>query len=295
MNITKTVNKVLDSKYTAGTVFMVSGAGKMLSDYYLAPSEKKQEVLKRDAFVLLGTASGVVGYEFLQRGLLKNKHVQKFINNGKSFIMDKLKTKNDRINKTERIFLNNAKTITKSCLSNALMLGFGILGAIGSDCILNKIHKKETEKKKEELMKKEIELEVLYNAQNKIKNGLENNYINKNLENILGKEIKSNMYSRITDLPAMRMFSRTMISAQGFEVLEEETFKKKLHHATQCLVKNALVPVFFLSTTSACTKHLRDWCRLPVIFGSMIFGTMYTNKLIDNISKKQDSTSNQEV
>lgn len=295
MNITKAVNNILDSKYTSATVFTISGVGRILSDCQNSPQNTKREILKRDSFVLGGTIAGVLGYELLNKGISKDKHIQKFVNNGKNYIIDKIKTKNDNINKQERTLLTNTKNITKNCVKNALMLGFGILGAIGSDYLLSKIHNKQTEKKKEEIMKKEIELEVLYNTHNKIKNGLENNSINKNLENILGKEIKSNMYSRITDLPAMRMFNRTMISTQGFEVLEEESFKKKLHHTTRCMVKNALVPVFFLSTASACTKHLRDWCRLPIIFGTMIFGTMYTNKFIDNIAKKKNPEPSQEV
>lgn len=295
MNIAKTVNRILDSKYLAASVFTVAGAAKTMYDYCDAPNDKKEEVLKRDATILIGTASGILGCEFLQKYLSKNKKLRKFINKGKDFIKDKIKGSNEKMNRTKTNLLDNTDEIVKKCLKSAMMLGSGILGAIGSDCILNKVHAKETKKKNEEMMQKELELEVLYNMHNRVKNGIENNYVNKNLENILGKEIKDNMYSRITDLPAMKMFNKTMIGVQGFEVVEEKTFKEKLHHATTCLVKNSLVPVFFLSATSACTKNLREWVRLPVIFGSMIFGTMYTNKFIDHLSKKKDPTPNQEV
>ncbi|MCM1266194.1 MAG: hypothetical protein NC200_08355, partial [Candidatus Gastranaerophilales bacterium] len=121
----------------------------------------------------------------------------------------------------------------------------------------------------------------LYNFENKLKNTWENSSINKNFDNTVGTEVKSNIFSQITNMPAMKMFSKTMVGMQGFEVIEEKTFKDRMQHATKCLITNSLVPLFFMSVASSLTKNMKSLYRLPIIFSSMVVGTMYTNKTIE--------------
>ena len=91
-----------------------------------------------------------------------------------------------------------------------------------------------------------------------------------------------NIISNITNMPEMRIFNNTMVGLQSFQVAEEKTFKDKLKHTTRSLVTNTLVPMFFLSLASNLTKGMKPILRLPLVFTSMVAGTMYTNKKIEN-------------
>lgn len=76
-----------------------------------------------------------------------------------------------------------------------------------------------------------------------------------------------------------------MVGMQGFEVIEEKTFKKRMKHATGCLISNSVIPLFFLSTATSLTKKMNGIVRAPIIFASLVGGTMYANKALNHYEK----------
>ena len=282
------INKILDSRATGLAVFAISGAAKLVSDYKTTPENKKNFVLAQDSIILGGTAVGVGIYSLLRGKVASFNACKKtgvFIRN--LFNNNQLPKKNNFLNKLSfkvKKAVQTSGEIIKDCADNTSMLASGILGAIGADYGIQYTHLEKNKRLKEINYIGENTFNTIYNYENKLKGNLKNSKINRDLDNKLGNELKSNVYSRITDLPAMRMFSRTMVGVQGFEVIEEKTFKNRMKHATGCLISNSVVPLFFLSTATRLTKGLTTILRAPIIFSSLVGGTMYANKLIDNMS-----------
>ena len=279
MNVLSGMNRFLESKATAGTVFAVTGLSKLASDYKAAPQDKKNFTLAHNSIVLGTSALGVVAYNIASKKVIGSKHATKALSTIKAGLKNKLQEKH--YSKPAIIALSNIAEVSKRCIDNTLMLGTGILGAIGADYGIHAIRLDKKLKPKPITTTEEESFNKIYDTKNKIINSFKESSINKNLENTVGTEIKSNMYSRIFDFPAMKMFATSMVGIQGFEVIEEKTLKSRMKHATKCLIANSIVPVFFLSTASALTKNMNSVLRLPVTFATMIFGTMYTNRFID--------------
>lgn len=64
----------------------------------------------------------------------------------------------------------------------------------------------------------------------------------------------------------MRFLSAGMIGADAIEIAKDREFDKRLKHTTGYLVNDTLVPLLFLSVSSALTKNLKSAYRIPVIF-----------------------------
>lgn len=288
------LGKILDSKAAGIAVFTVSGLGKLASDYTKAPDDKKEYTLLRDSLILGGSALGVMGYEGRAKRLLKSKFFKTKQKKITDFAKQKLTQSNiysktlkpvfDKYGNAIRSGANQIKDVVYNCLDNAAMLAFGIGGSMLADYAIRYSHLEKINKFKKISKHGNDQISNLYNVENKLANKWQNSSINKNLGNTVGDEVKSNIYSRVTDLPIMRMFSKTMVGMQGFEVIEEKTFRERLKHSRQCLITNSLVPLFFLSTATALTKKLKGIIRYPVVFASLVAGTMYTNKMIDKMS-----------
>ncbi len=296
-SVSNGLNRILDSKATGVAVFALTGAGKVVSDYKEAPDNKKDIILLRDGLVLGGSALGVGLYELSSAKLVKSNTVKKLLSTIKSGITEAVKSsdfyqnkiKSSKTDKTAKFCFEQIKNVVNDCADNMLMLGSGILGAIGADYAIRYFHLEKNKYIKKLSVKEENKIGTLYNFEHKLKDTWENSSINKNFDNTVGTEIKSNIFSQITNMPAMKMFSKTMVGMQGFEVIEEKTFKDRMHHATKCLVSNSLIPLFFMSISSSLTKGMQGVYRLPIMLTSMVAGTMYTNKIIDinkNTSKK---------
>ena len=295
MSISGNLNTLLDSKVTGLLVFGITGAAKVASDYKNAPENKKDFVVLRDSIILGGTALGVGAYSLAHGKVVKNQSVKNSMQKLKNNLISPIK--NSAIYKKispvittplEKVCKNTLKVLG-DCTDNTLMLGAGILGAIGADYGIRLSHLDKRKKMRKLAQISDDKMGSLYKYESRIINDLKNSKINKDLETTLGSEVKSNVYSRITDLPAMRMFSRTMVGVQGFEVIEEQTFKKRMKHATSCLISNSIVPLFFLSTATRLTKGMNTMLRAPVIFASLVGGTMYTNKAIKHFEHKAET------
>ena len=298
MGVTFDVNKILDSRATGLFVFGVTGVAKLASDYKKAPENKKDFVLLRDSLILGGTAVGVGLYGLASAKCKKtiNKKIEKGLASfGKrlirpiqntEFYNTRLKSLASKIKPPVRYVAEHAKNIVTHCADNTMMLACGILGAVGADYGIRYSHLDKNRRIRKLSHLSDNTFGSLYNYEHKLKDNFQQSKFNKDLEHVVGSEVKSNMYSRVTDLPAMRMFSRTMVGMQGFEVIEEKTFKKRMKHATGCLISNSLIPLFFLSTATNLTRKMPAVVRAPIVFSSLVGGTMYTNKWIANHEKK---------
>lgn len=275
MKVISGMNRFLESKATAATVFGITGLSKLASDYKAAADDKKNFTLVHDSVVLSASALGVVGYSVLSKKAAKSKFVTKHLNSLKTDLKGKVSSK--PVVKT----LGHTYEVIRRCIDNTLMLGTGILGAIGADYGINSMRLDKKLKPKPIPTTEAKSLNKIYDTKNKIINTFKESSLNKNLEDTVGTEIKKSMYNRVFDFPAMKMFTTSMVGMQGFEVIEEKTFKARMKHGTKCLIANSIVPVFFLSTASTLTKNMNNALRLPITFATMIFGTMYTNKFID--------------
>ena len=82
-------------------------------------------------------------------------------------------------------------------------------------------------------------------------------------------------------MPKMRFLSAGMIGADAIEIAKDREFDKRLKHTTGYLVNDTLVPLLFLSVSSALTKNLKSAYRIPVIFFSIFGGTLAAQKIFD--------------
>ncbi len=295
MGIFGNFNKIVDSRAAGLIVFGVTGTAKVVSDYKNAPDNKKDFVLLRDSLILGGTALGVGAYSIAHGQIIKSPTVKNKTNKIKNTIVSSIK--NSKIyNKLSAKITNPAEKIIKQtgkiigdCADNTFMLASGILGAIAADYGIRATHLEKNRRTRKLARSSEDTIGSLYMYENKLINEFKNSRFNKDLDSAVGSEVKSNIYSRITDLPAMRMFSKTMVGMQGFEVIEEQTFKKRMKHATSCLISNSVIPLFFLSTATRLTKGMSTILRAPIIFTSLVGGTMYANKAIKHLEQTHDN------
>lgn len=301
------INKILDSKWTGLAVFGATGVAKMASDYKNAPDSNKNFVLLRDSLILGGSAVGVGAYQLATSKMLCKKNIGKVFKTTKNiltapikktnFYKNKIKPVSDKYNDVKKSLGESVVQIIHACTSNTAMLASGIAGAVGADYAIQYSHIEKNKRLKKLSQRNDMAFNHLYNYENTLKNSFVNSRFNKEFEQAVGSDIKTNVYSRITDMPAMRMFSGTMVGIQGFEVIEQKTFKNRMRQATKCLVSNSVIPLFFLSTASCLTRKMNPILRIPLTFGALVGGTMYTNKLINNYEcshKKRKSTEKQE-
>lgn len=289
------INRILDSKLTGVVVFGVTGLAKLASDYKNAPETNKDFVLLRDSLILGGTAVGVGAYGLASSKIAHSKAIKSACSGlaakitrpiKNTSLFKKIYPKLQKINKPFNEAEKTAKRVFSYCFSNAMMLASGILGAIGADYGIQYSHIEKNKRLRKLSHRGGDKIGSLYTYENRLKDNFMNSRFNKDLENTVGAEVKSNIYSRVTDLPAMRMFSTTMVGMQGFEVIEEKTFKKRMKHATGCLISNSVIPLFFLSLASNLTRNMKGIVRMPIIFASLVGGTMYAQKAINKLDQR---------
>ncbi len=309
MGIVNSINNVLNSKYTGMAMFATTGAYKVHSDYKQAPKEEKLAVLTRDLTILGGSALGIMAFHKGSTAFGKSKvyssikcalktGYEKFKNTSLYNFVDKNKDKVTKL-KTWEVF-STTSSILKDCSSNVLMVGSGILGAIGANYILEgaHIHKKQNEI----IARKEYNEQLEIKKQSEIGNKKEHsrfddfakriahNQITDNINHYVGDETTKNIMSNITNMPELKIFTNSMIGLQSFDVMQEKTFKDKLKKTTKNLITGTFVPIFYLSLASNLTKQMKNNAlRLPFVFTTMIAGTMLTNKYIEKQSQKLEN------
>ena len=88
-------------------------------------------------------------------------------------------------------------------------------------------------------------------------------------------------YTSMTEMPQMRFLTSGMLGADAIDIAKDLEFDKRLKHTTKYLVNDTLIPLLFLSVSSALTKKMKSLYRIPIIFVSLIGGTMVTNKIVE--------------
>lgn len=259
MAVYKTLDKIINSPYLSASIFLASGGTKIYRDYTGADEKYKKRFLIKDTVALSGAALGMLAERKLTKKLTKSTFYHKIIHSVSEKIVNADRAKNIRTS------LNYTKEILKNLISGFTLFLSGILGALGMDYLLSKTGFEQPE---------EISQNSVY-EKNKL--GL---YIDNNISKIVDNETKNEMYQRVTDMPQMRMFTTGLIGAHAIELAKEKEFNKRLHHTTKCMINDSLVPLFFLSVFGTLTQKMRPLYRIPVIFTSLVGGTMTTKRLL---------------
>ena len=294
MGIVSRVNSVLNSKSTGMFLFGFTGTYKVVNDYQKAPKHEKKNVLIRDTAILGGSAAGLVAYSLGRKNFINSpfkKHAEKLTIQ----CIDKIKNSNiwkskyNILRQPIKFITKNSYNIVKDSIDSSLVLISGVLGGVTTDYLLNIGHthknyiNQKIEKKSNQIVQETIEQtkqdkkqKDLLNPFNKFKKNMPDDF--KNLDNMINEDTKKNIISNIYNMPEMKMFNNSFIGLQSFRIAEEKTFKDKLKCTTKSLLKDTLVPVFFLSLSSSVTKGMKSIIRVPIIFTTLCLGTMAANK-----------------
>lgn len=263
MQVNKALDNFLNSSLLSASIFITSGVYKTYKDYKSADDKYKSKFLIKDSVVLSGSALGLMGYNCASKRL-SNVHIFKnTVHTITNFI--------SRAKFSEKP-VKYIKEITAELMSGFLMCSSGILGALGMDWLLSKSGFEQPENNTE-----------AHNG-NRI-----TEYIDDNIMKDIDSDTRGIVYSRITDMPQMRIFTTGMIGTQAIDLAKNREFDKRLKYTTECLINNTLIPIAILSTVSAFTKGIRSLYRIPLIFGSLVGGTMLTDKLLQRYIKNNDA------
>lgn len=247
------LDKFLNSSTLSASIFLLSGGYKTYRDYRTADTKYKKRYLIKDSVVLSGAAAG----------LLINRTAANKIR--QSHIYEKAVTRiSQKINEVKyNSSLKYTKSIVKELISGFASTASGILGALGADYVLSKTKFKQPKKNTNEPEKNQLIV-----------------YVGNNLDKFSDKNTREVIYSSITDMPAMKFVSSSLIGSQAIELAKEREFEKRFQNTTKYLVNDTLVPLFFLSISSALTKNLKPAVRLPVIFITLAGGTLLFKKIL---------------
>ena len=262
MKVNKAFDRFINSSMLSTSIFVGSGAYKTYKDYKNSDKEYKNKFLVKDTVVLAGAASGMLLNRSLSREIERHKLFKHTARSVTKYLINHKKLK--------KPFIYTEK-IVKDLISNFLMFASGILGALGADYLLSKTGFEQPENKLQD------------EEQNKFAQ-----YIDETLTKNIDPKTKEVVYSRITDMPQMKVFTTSLIGAQAIDLSKDKEFNKRLKNTTKCLINNSLFPLLFLSTSSTLTKHLHARYRVPIIFGSLVGGTMLTNRLYEKANAGKD-------
>lgn len=248
------LDKFLNSSALSAAIFLASGGYKTYKDYHYSDKKYKNRFLIKDTVVLLGASAGLTANHFASKKIAKSPLYEKAV----THISDKIN--NAKYNAS----LKYTKSIVKELISGFASTASGILGALGADYLLSKTKFKQPKKNTQKPPKNQLKL-----------------YVDSNLDKFSDKKTRTVIYSSITDMPAMKFVSSSLIGAQAIELAKEREFEKRFQNTTRYLVNDTLVPLFFLSTSSALTKNLKPAVRLPVIFSVLTGGTLLFKKFLE--------------
>ncbi len=248
------LDKILNSSTLSASIFLLSGGYKTYSDYRNADEKYKKRFLIKDTVVLSGAAAGLMLNHFAAKKIKKNSVYEKAITRISQKIND------TKYNSS----LKYTKSIVKELFSGFMSTASGILGALGADYILSKTKFKQPKKNQNEPEKNRLTV-----------------YVDNNLNKFSDKNTREVIYSSFTDMPAMKFVSSSLIGAEAIELAKEKEFEKKFSHTTKYLVNDTLVPLLFLSVSSALSKNLKPILRLPLIFTVLTGGTLLFKKMTE--------------
>ena len=257
MQVNKTLDNVLNSTLLSTSIFIGSGVYKTYKDYKNADDKYKSKFLVKDSVVLSGAALGLLGYNAASKKILSHKNFKNATHAITHYLINKAKVVEKPV--------KYVKEITHDLISSFLLCTSGILGALGMDYLLSKTGFEQPENNPDAYEKSRFAA-----------------YLDNNIMKDVDENTRDIMYSRITDMPQMRIFATGMIGTQAIDLAKNKEFDKRLKYTTECLINDTLIPIAILSTTTAFTKEVKPLYRIPIIFASLVGGTMFANKLLQH-------------
>ena len=258
------INKILDSTTLSAGIFVTSGLYKTYKDYKTANHKYKKKFLIKDCVILSGAAAGMIAEYSLAHKISKSKTYKNTIKNFTHLIH----------NPRWQQGFETTHEIIKNLSNGFMITAFGVLGALGADYMLSKTNFEQPKPLKKRPEKSKI-----------------HKYIDKNMAKVTDENTRDIIYTSVTDMPQMRFLTTGMVGTQAMEIAKDKEFDKRLKNTTSYLMNDTLVPLLFLSTSSALTKKLSTIKRIPIIFGSIMGGTMITQKVLDKLTGTTNNKS----
>lgn len=285
--------KIINTQNLEATVFFLLGGIKTVNDYRSVGSEYKRKILLNDTVVLTSSSLGMIGFRKLSQNktvrakvlkpaietcyeqynkLLKTNFVQKHFVGKFNNMFQLLKTP-----------IEFSKSVIGDCLTNFGMVAFGLFSAIGGDLLLSKtgfgIHgvQEIMAEKKSQNAENSKPIKQLKQVEQ---------FMSKNVDKVVQKDVREEMVLRVTDFPAFNVLTTSLIGLEGLNITDEEKHAKQVKNATKYLILNSMVPLLLLSTTSALTKTMKNIYRFPIMFSSLVLGTLLVKKNVEKHEKQ---------
>lgn len=279
-------NTIINTRYLEAGIFLLMGAGKTVHDYRSVGEQYKQKILLNDVVVLGASSAGMLGYRALGHNqAIHNKLFKPTVEyfHGKfnkfyksDFAQKHLVGKFDHLYKPLQTPIEYSKNIIASCISNTAMVGAGLFSAILADFALTKnglgIHK--LKNKQENVTATPPKQLVMVEKFKK-----------KNVDKVVSKSIQEEMLWRMTDFKIFNPFNSAFVGLAGLSITDNEKYSKQVQNASKYLLINTMVPLFFFSVSSALTKKMKNIYRFPIMFASLVTGSLLVKNAVDNNSK----------
>lgn len=277
-------NKFINSKTIEAGAFILMGGIKTVQDYRVAKPEEKRHILLNDVVILSASTAGMMGFRALEKSKTLNDKIAKPIVN---FCHEKIGHKLAKLKFVQKFssgklneYYEHVKTpvefskqIIASCLNSTATIACGLFSAILADYSLTKmglgIHKFNK--------KKEV---------NKVER-----FMNKNVDTVVNKNVRKEVISQITWFPAFDLLGPSLIGLQSLSITDSEKHSRQMEKAGKYLMLDTFVPLMFLSTASALTKNMKSLYRLPIMFTSLVGGTIAVKQGVKFAQKYNDKNS----
>ena len=270
MKSTEVINRILTSPFLSTSIFLTSGVAKTYKDYKNADEKYKNGFLLKDTVVLAGAASGMFLCSNSSKYLVKIAPVKKIIEKQAQKLLSKL-PKNEILANKMSTPMNYAKEIVQNTFTNFSLFASGVCGALIADYLLGKMGFKQPKINKEKISQ-EISINKNFDAR---------------VEKIVGEDVKNAMYERVVDMPQLNMLTSSLVGAAALDLSKETETKTRLKKTTSCLINMSLIPMLLLSSATALTQKLRLRYKIPIIFTSLVGGTVLINRIQEHGIKKE--------
>ena len=255
------INKLLDTRTLSAGIFVTTGIYRTYKDVKNASHKYKKKFLIKDSVILSGAAAGILAEYSAARKISKSKAYKQTITN----LTHKIHSP-----KWKHGF-ETTHEIIKNLTNGFMVTTFGILGALGADYLLSK-----TSFEQPKISKRKPEKSKIHK------------YIDKNMTKVTDENTRDVIYTSVADMPQMSFLTTGMIGTQAMEIAKDKEFDKRLKHTTEYLMNDTLVPLLFLSISNALTKQMKMIKKVPIVFGSIMGGTIATQKILDIITNRQN-------
>ncbi len=274
-------NKIVNTRNLEAGIFLLMGAAKTVHDYKSVGEKYKQKILLNDVVVLGASSVGMLGYRALGHNKTLNNKLfkptveylhgkfNKFYNS--DFAQNHLVGKFDSLYRPLQTPIEYSKNIIASCISNTAMVGAGLFSAILADFVLTKnglgIHKLKNKKEDIAPPKQLVMVEK---------------FKKKNVDTVVSKDVQEEMFWRMTDFKLFSALNSAFVGLAGLDITDDEKYSKQVKNATKYLLLNTMVPLFFFSVSSALTKKLKNIYRFPIMFASLVTGSLLVKNAVEN-------------